>query len=530
MLLGGRGLRAAHRLREPGQSDARPRQRARPRARHPLGPRRVALGSRARPARGEPPPVARRRGARGRSSRRWASKPFAPPSRPRCRASRRSPSICACWPLPCWWAWRAGCSSAALRSSSSAGRAPPAARRPSRARARRTGCTSGCAAGSSSPKSRCAVVLLVGSGLFLASFTRVASVDLGLDPRDVLTVRVRPLVGRRRTGQLAQQRHPGAAAHSRRRRRAPYPASKSRRWSHGGVPLRGDVRTTEIRHSRPRAAAGRGLDFNEISPDYFRAMRVPLLEGRLFTDDDRQGCEPVVIINEAAASRYFPGERSDREDRPVPGRAADRRRGRQHPTRRARDRLAAAGIRAARAEPAVGATLVLRLSRDDRRRAARGQVRHLVAVSGPGAARHPDALGLPGTADRRSADSSCCCFSLLGLLGTVITCVGIYGVMAYVVELRTHEIGIRMASGRGPARILSSVLGQALTYLGGGLALGLPARLAARRARVRVSLPGRAARSAGLCRGDRHAGDDRRRGGALPRAARGARRSAGRAA
>ena len=66
-------------------------------------------------------------------------------------------------------------------------------------------------------------------------------------------------------------------------------------------------------------------------------------------------------------------------------------------------------------------------------------------------------------------------FSLLGLLGTVITCVGIYGVMAYVVELRTHEIGIRMALGALPRAILSSILGQALTYLGAGLAIGLPA-------------------------------------------------------
>ncbi len=122
----------------------------------------------------------------------------------------------------------------------------------------------------------------------------------------------------------------------------------------------------------------------------------------------------------------------------------------------------------------VGATLVLRLSRGT------GDV--LPAVKTAIWSQFPD-LALPDvetlsgylgrlTAQRRFL---MLLFSLLGLLGTVITCVGIYGVMAYVVELRTHEIGIRMALGARPGRILSSILGQALTYLGAGLALGLPA-------------------------------------------------------
>jgi ABC-type antimicrobial peptide transport system permease subunit len=62
---------------------------------------------------------------------------------------------------------------------------------------------------------------------------------------------------------------------------------------------------------------------------------------------------------------------------------------------------------------------------------------------------------------------------LFGLLGVVIACVGIYGVMAYVVTQRTQEIGIRMALGATPGAVLWSVLGRAGTYLAGGLALGL---------------------------------------------------------
>jgi putative ABC transport system permease protein len=62
---------------------------------------------------------------------------------------------------------------------------------------------------------------------------------------------------------------------------------------------------------------------------------------------------------------------------------------------------------------------------------------------------------------------------LFGMLGTVIACVGIYGVMAYVVALRTHEIGIRMALGAVPRAVLWSVLKRAVVHIASGLAIGL---------------------------------------------------------
>jgi ABC-type antimicrobial peptide transport system permease subunit len=64
---------------------------------------------------------------------------------------------------------------------------------------------------------------------------------------------------------------------------------------------------------------------------------------------------------------------------------------------------------------------------------------------------------------------------LFGLLGIVIACVGLYGVIAYVVTLRTPEIGIRAALGATPGTILWSVLRMAVLYLAGGLAIGVPA-------------------------------------------------------
>lgn len=317
-----------------------------------------------------------------------------------------------------------------------------------------------------------AVVLLVGAGLFLASFARVTSVKLGLDPRDVLTVRIRPLVGAN-NWELAQRRHRGLLRNVLEQVRA-IPGVDEAALVSGGVPLRGDFRTIEFGIPGRALPPDENIDLNEISPAYFRAMRVPLLKGRFFVDEDRQGSEPVVIINEAVARRYFPDED------PI-GRTVDfaglrrivgivgniRHDGPETDWRRQ-------GFVPLDQGRAVGATLVLRLSRDA------GEL--LPAIKSAIWSQFPS-LALPDTqmltqylhtliAQRRF---NMLLLGLFGLLGIVITCVGIYGVMAYVVALRTQEIGIRMALGAVPAAILWSVLGRAATYLAGGLALGLPA-------------------------------------------------------
>ena len=121
-----------------------------------------------------------------------------------------------------------------------------------------------------------------------------------------LTVRVRPLVGPK-NWELAQQRHRGLLQNVLATVRE-LPGVEVAAFVGGGVPLRGDLRTLEFGIPGRALPPDTDLDFSEISPDYFRAVRVPLLKGRFFADDDRQGSEPVVIINEAAARKHFPGE------------------------------------------------------------------------------------------------------------------------------------------------------------------------------------------------------------------------------
>jgi putative ABC transport system permease protein len=315
-----------------------------------------------------------------------------------------------------------------------------------------------------------ATVLLVGAGLFLASFARVTRVDIGFDPQHVLTVRVRPLVGAANWA-LAQQRHRGLLTMVLERVRA-VPGVAVAAWVGGGVPLRGDFRTTEIGVPGRVLPPDEDLDFNQISPDYFRVLGAPLLAGRFFTDADRDGTEPVVIINEAAARRYFPDENPMGRTieflgaRRIVGIIGSiRHEGPEAAWRRQ-------GFVPLEQSDAVGATLVLRLSRDARD--VLPAVKAAIWSEFPGLAL-PDISTLSEYLDGLVAERrfNMLLLAVFGILGIVIACVGIYGVLAYVVLLRTPEIGVRMALGAAPAHIRRSVLQRAAMHLVIGLAIGL---------------------------------------------------------
>jgi putative ABC transport system permease protein len=314
-----------------------------------------------------------------------------------------------------------------------------------------------------------AVVLLVGAGLFLVSFARVASVDLGIDPNGVLTVRVRPLVGAK-NWELAQERNRGLLQNILDGVRT-LPGVEVAAFVNGGVPLRGDVRTVEFDVPGGTPSLDADLDFNEISPDYFRAMSVSLLKGRYFADEDRQGSELVVIINDAAARKHFPGEDpigrtvQFQGSRQVVGVVGNIRHDGPETDGRTQ------GFVPFHQGRSVGGTLVLRLSR------ATADV--LPAVKAAIWSQFPG-LALPEiqtldqylsalVAERRF---NMLLLGLFGLLGVVIACVGIYGVMAYIVTQRTQEIGIRMALGAPRRAVLRMVIGQAVALAGIGILIG----------------------------------------------------------
>lgn len=316
-----------------------------------------------------------------------------------------------------------------------------------------------------------AVVLLVGSGLFLASFARVVNVDLGLDHRDVSTVQIRVLEAATDV-EHSSQRNRQLFLNVLERARA-IPGVQAASLAGGGLPLRGDLRTVDFGIPGRVLPKNADIALNQISPDYFRAIRIPLLKGRFFTDDDRQNGQPVVILNQAAAERYFGGDDAIGKvvrlagDRTVVGVVGNIRYDGPEGEWRTQAFVPFVQSRVS------GATLVLRTTP----RAAG----ILPAVTQAIRSEFPS--GLPFHVVEHTLDYyydglvaqrrfNMLLLSLFGILGLVIACVGIYGVMAYAVSQRTHEIGVRMALGARPAAILASVLGRAAAYVSVGLAIG----------------------------------------------------------
>jgi putative ABC transport system permease protein len=317
-----------------------------------------------------------------------------------------------------------------------------------------------------------AVVLLVGSGLFLASFARVMNVNLGLDPDDVLTVQVRVLEMPADI-QQAEQRNRQLLMNVLRRVRT-LPSVEVASLTGGGLPLRGDLRTVDFGIPGRELPRNTDIALNQISPDYFRALKVPLLRGRVFAETDSENSEPVVILNQAAAARYFPGEDAVGRvvrlagNRTVVGVVGDIR---QDGPESGWQTQAFVPIAQSRV---FGATLVIRT--------ASGAKGIFPAVRQAIWSEFPDAL--PTRIDEHALSYyfdalvaqrrfNMTLLALFGILGLSIASVGIYGVMAYVVSQRTQEIGIRMALGALPSTILMSVLGSALLTMMVGLAIGL---------------------------------------------------------
>jgi predicted permease len=312
-----------------------------------------------------------------------------------------------------------------------------------------------------------AVVLLVGAGLFLASFSRVARVDLGMTIDRVVTVRVAP------PASATQKRQRIAAVLD---RVAAVPGVDVASVAGSAVPLFGSRISYPISlPGQPAPTDSTGIDKREVSADYFRVLEVPLIAGRFFTADDRAGGVPVAILNDAAAKRYF-GDRasavgrmiqveSDRSPREVVGVVADVR---QFGPEKASN--AAFFVPFAQSDAQWG-TLIVRTTDDS------GAV--VSAVKAATWAEFPDNVPevnvLRNVWDAQVAARrfNMLLLGLFGVLGLTIAALGIYGVMSYVVTERTQEIGIRIALGAAPADVLRSILARASIVVSVGLAIGV---------------------------------------------------------
>jgi len=247
-------------------------------------------------------------------------------------------------------------------------------------------------------------------------------------------------------------------------------------------PLSTNVSDTNVKVQGPTQGRGDDLtpvDIEPIGPDYFRTLETPLLAGREFSNADRAGSPKVAIVNQSMARHFFgntnpigrrvsiPGYRADTSWLEIVGEVRDIK---VHDLREPTTLMLYVPMFQA---PEGGATFEVRTAIDP----ASAQAAILSAVKAIDG-RLPvysvkslsDQLDDSLVEERLVASLS----SVFGLLALLLTCVGLYGLMAYTVNRRTGEIGIRMALGAQRGRIARMVLRETLLLVACGLAIGVP--------------------------------------------------------
>ena len=325
------------------------------------------------------------------------------------------------------------------------------------------------------------LVLLVSAGLLIRSFTRLATTDLGFEVAHLLTADI----------QLLQTAYPEDH-----QRIQFFDGLRDDLAAIPGVTAVGVVNQLPIRHpfsnppawpaDNPPAVPSDRLTANRrvVLPGYFEAVGMPLVAGRDFTTSDRADTPRVAVVNETLARTFFPGEdplgrRLVIDDDPpvtyeVVGVVADAR------IDRVNRYVRAAAYRSFYQDPRTVMRLALRstLAPDE----LATTVRRVVA------ARDRDVL-VANTIELEQliGDSivsqrvSAITLTMFSVVALLLAALGLYGVLAYYVTQRTHEIGVRVAVGADPSAILKHVLGRSSVMVIPGLVLGLIASLASTR-------------------------------------------------
>ena len=319
------------------------------------------------------------------------------------------------------------------------------------------------------------LVLLVGAGLMIRSFLRLRSVDVGVNPRGVMTAmiilpRMKYTEGPQRAAFFKQlvervKAIPGVAGAG----------------ATGTLPLGGSFwgRSLTV-EGFPVLSVGQApmIQHTVVTPGYFQTMGIPLLYGRDFTDTDAKGAQLVTIIDERLARHYWPNEiplgkrvrfgpPEDNEPwHTIIGVVSTVRHQRMQEDTAESVYLPHLQI------PISGMALVARTSADP------GNL--VPAIRSAVGGLDPDIPVQEVTPMAKVISESiwqprlyAALFAVFAAGALILAVIGIYGVMAYLVVTRTHEIGVRMALGATARDVFKFIVGRGMKLTVIGIVLGV---------------------------------------------------------